>query len=110
MNDDGNGEVIKYTDLTHEVSTDRAAWSPPLVETHVQGQQRWYRTELRILARITAQQGADHAVPERSRRRDDPGRLLDRHPGRRPRWPVGTVVTIIFYLLVHFTSGQRKRK
>jgi hypothetical protein len=110
VNDDGNGEVIKYTDLTHEVSTDRAAWSPPLVEKST-----FKASKDGIELSSESLPGSPHNKAQTTLYLSVAAAAMTLGAfwigiPAAAAVAVGTVVTIIFYLLVHFTSGQRKRK
>lgn len=110
MNDDENGEVIKRTDLTHEVATDRAAWSPYLVEKST------------LKASKNGIELSSESLPGSPHNKAQTTLYLvvaDAAVTLGATWigipapialAVGTVVTIVFYLLVHFTSGQFKRE
>ena len=107
MNEDENGEVIRRTDLTHEAPTDRAVW-PVEKSTFKVGKSGielssesspgspQNKAQTTLYLAVAAAAGTLGAywigIP-------DAGAVA-----------VGTAVTIIFYLLVHFTSGQRKQK
>ena len=109
MNDDETGEVIKRTDLAHETPNDRAAWSPHFVE----------KSEI---------EASKHGLKLKSE--SAPGSSQNKAQSTLylllglaavtlvATWigipaagalATGAGATIAFYLLVHVTSGPRKR-
>lgn len=110
MNDDETGEVIKRTDLTHEVSTDRAAWSPHLVEKST-----FKASKDGVELSAESLPGSPHSKAQTTLHLSVAAAAMTLGAfwigiPAAAAMAVGTVMTIIFYLLVHFTSGQRKRK
>lgn len=109
MNDDETGEVIKRTDLSPEAPTERAAWSPHLVEKST----------------FKASKDGVEVTSESS-----PGSVQNKaqttlyltvafatvtliaafiHIPAAAALATGLGVTIILYLLIHFTPGRRKK-
>jgi len=110
VNDDETGEVIKRTDLTHEVDTDRAAWSPHLVEKS---------TFKASKNGIELNSESSPGSPQNKAQTTLYLAVADAAVTLGAAWigipaaaalATGTIVTIVFYLLVHVTSGQFKRK
>lgn len=109
MNDDENDEVIKRTDLAHEVPTDRATWPTRLVEKST-----FKASKDGIELSSESLPGSSHNKAQTTRDLAVAAAAMT----LGAYWigipapaavAVSTVVTIIFYLLVHITSGQRKQ-
>jgi hypothetical protein len=110
MNDDETGEVVERTDLSSEAPTERAAWSPQLVEksTFKAGKDG---VELTSETSPGSPQNKAHTALYLG--------VTDAAMTLGAVWigipaaaalATGTVLTILFYLLAHFTPGQFKRK
>ena len=110
MNDDDRGEVIKRTDLSNEVSSERAEWTPHLVEKST-----FKASKDGIELSSESLPGSPHNKAQTTLYLSVAAAAMTLGAfwigiPAAAAVAVGTVMTIIFYLLVHFTSGQRKRK
>jgi hypothetical protein len=109
MNDDETGEVIKRTDLSHEVSTERATWSPYLVEkSEIEASKHGIKLKSESVP------GSPHNKAQTTLYLVTAlaaVTLVATWIGIPAAWALatGTGVTIAFYLLAHVTSGQRKQ-